>query len=140
MNRERFGDYLRRFNARDASAFDDYLTPDVAVRNGGLHYRGVQAMKDHYAKIWSSMQETLHLQRFVADGETMAVELHTEFVAVRDDGDSVFGPVQAGERFDYRGIVMYRLRGGRIADIRVSYLGFERTGPDGVRRSLGIPH
>jgi ketosteroid isomerase-like protein len=140
MNRQDFDDYLRRFNARDASAFDAYLAPDVTVQNGGLHFGGVQAMKDHYARIWSSMKETLHLKRFVGDAETLAVELHTEFVAVRDDGNSVFGPVQAGERFDYHGIVMYRLRDGRIADIRVSYLAFERTGLDGTLRPIGMPH
>lgn len=139
MKRKQFDDYIRRFNARDASAFDDYLAPGVHVQNGGLHYEGVQAMKDHYARIWSSMKETLAVKRFVADEETVAVELHTHFEVERDDPVSVFGPVQVGETFDYTGVVMYRVRDGRFADIRVSYLGFEHT-RDGVRRSLGMPH
>ncbi|WP_157264070.1 nuclear transport factor 2 family protein [Azohydromonas aeria] len=139
MRREQFDDYVRRFNARDTSAFDDYLAHDVRVQNGGLHYEGVQAMKDHYGRIWSSMKETLTVKRFVADEETAAVELHTHFEVERDDPASVFGPVLAGETFDYTGIVMYRIRDLRFADIRVSYLGFERT-LDGVRRSMGIPH
>lgn len=41
MNRERFADYIRRFNAEDPTAFEDYLTPNVTAQNGTLHYQGI---------------------------------------------------------------------------------------------------
>ncbi|KAB0622588.1 nuclear transport factor 2 family protein [Castellaniella defragrans] len=140
MNHERFADYIRRFNAQDPSAFEDYLTPDVAVQNGTLKYTGIEAMKAHYARIWSGMKETLDPRRVVCDGDTLAVELHARFEALKDDPDSLFGPVVRGEAFDYTGVIMYRIRDGRFADIRVAYLDFVHTDVQGRRRSLGIPH
>lgn len=140
MNHERFADYIRRFNAEDPSAFEDYLTPTVTVQNGTLHYAGIEAMKAHYAKIWSGMKETIAVLRCVCDGDTLAAQLHTHFEALRDDTDSVLGPVKQGETFDYTGVVMYRIEDGRFADILVSYLDFVHTDTKGQRRSLGIPH
>jgi hypothetical protein len=35
MDRATFDDYIRRFNERDASAFDDYIAPDMQMLNGG---------------------------------------------------------------------------------------------------------
>lgn len=140
MDRNTFDDYVRRFNAEDTAAFKMYLAPDVTVQNGSLHYQGVQGMIDHYAQIWGKFRETLHVERFVSDGETLAVELRTHFAALVDDSASIFGGVQAGETFDYHGIVMYRVAQGKLADIKVSYLDFVHTGLDGVKTSLGIVH
>lgn len=140
MNRSDFDAYVHRFNAEDDSAFRLYLAPDVTVQNGGLQLRGVQAMIDHYAAIWSRFRETLQVQRFVCDGETLAVELRTHFEARADDPASPFGPVRAGECFDYHGLVMYRIEGGRFKDIKVAYLEFVHTDRQGARRPLGIVH
>ena len=85
MNREQFDDYIRRFNAEDATAFDDYLAQEVTVQNGRLHYSGVQGMKEHYARIWGKMHETLNPKRVVFDGDTLAVWLETHFEVLVDD-------------------------------------------------------
>ena len=140
MNFKEYSEYVRRFNNEDPGAFDAYLATDVTVQNGHLTYSGVQGMKDHYARIWRSMKETLDVRRFVSDGETMAVELHTRFDVRKDDADSPFGPIRKGEGFDYDGVIMYRLSNGKIQDIKVAYLDFVRTALDGTRTSLGIVH
>lgn len=140
MDRNTFDDYVRRFNAEDTAAFEIYLAPDVTVQNGSLHFQGVAAMIAHYAKIWGKFRETLRVERFVSDGDTLAVELRTHFAALVDDPESIFGSVRAGETLDYHGIVMYRVAQGKLADIKVSYLDFVRTGLDGKRTSLGIAH
>ncbi|MFC3531232.1 nuclear transport factor 2 family protein [Vogesella facilis] len=141
MDRNRFEQYIARFNAEDASAFDDFLAPEVTVQNGRLHYCGVQGMKDHYAKIWGKMKETLSVRRFVCDGSTLAVWLETHFAVQQDDAASLFGSVRAGESFDYSGLVMYQLdAAGKFADIKVAYFDFVRTDLNGVRHSLGIVH
>jgi hypothetical protein len=140
MNRSDFDDYVRRFNAEDATAFRSYLAPDVTVQNGGLQLYGVQAMIDHYAKIWGRFRETLQVQRFVCDGATLAVELRTHFEALVDDPESLFGPVRAGECFDYHGLVMYRIEDGRFKDIKVAYLEFMHTDLQGACTPLGIVH
>lgn len=44
MQRERYDEYVRRFNAEDATAFDEFLAPDMRMQNGTLVYYGVQGM------------------------------------------------------------------------------------------------
>lgn len=140
MDRARFGEYIRRFNERDDTAFDEFLTPDMHMQNGTLEYTGVQGMKDHYARVWRDFREELHVERFVSDDSTVAIQMWTHFTALHDAETSLFGPVHRGETFDFRGVIMYRLRGGRFADIRVAYNSFTHTDRTGHTESLGIPH
>jgi hypothetical protein len=122
MDRATFDDYIRRFNERDASAFDDYIAPDMQMLNGGLRLTGAEGMKQHYAKIWSSFSEELHVERFVSDP------------------DSTFGPVEKDETFDFRGLILYHLEGGLFTQIQVAYNSFTNTKMDGETVELGIPH
>lgn len=140
MDRSRFDDYIRRFNARDASAFDDFLQPDVSVVNGTLRLDGVAAMKAHYAAIWATFFEVIHIERYVADENTVAAQMWTHFSAQREDPASPFGHVRSGDRFDFRGLVMYRLVDGRFGGICVAYNSFTRSGVDGVVTQLGVVH
>jgi len=101
---------------------------------------GVGAMKAHYARIWSTFFEAVHVERFVADDASVAVQMWTHFNARRDDAESVFGAVRRGDRFDFRGLVMYRIEQGRFREIRVAYNSFTRSDADGRVQQLGIPH
>ena len=140
MDRASYDRYLARFNRCDATAFADYMTPDARMINGALEMRGIAAIQDHYvARIWPYFEETVNVERFVLDGSTLAARLWTHFVA-RNDAETVFGSVQRGEMFDYRGLVMYEIVGGRFARIDVSYLSFSRTGIDSRTTFLGLPH
>jgi hypothetical protein len=140
MRRHRFDEYIARFNERDQTAFDEFLTPDMHMQNGTLEYTGVQGMKDHYAKIWSTYREELLPDRFVSDDEHLAIRMLTRFTAFRDDPGSMFGPVTSGETFEFRGVILYTLREERFADILVAYNSFVHTDAVGHRRDLGIPH
>lgn len=141
MKQADFDTYIRRFNAEDPGAFEDYMAPGVLMLNGTLLLRGVAEVKAHYGKIWGAMRESLNVERFVADASTVAIQMHTHFEVRRDDPASPFGAIGAGETFDYHGLIMYRLGAdGRFADIRVAYLSFIRTGRDGTATDLGIPH
>jgi hypothetical protein len=140
MDRKTFDDYINRFNARDATAFEDYIDPNAKVLNGTLEINGAEGMKEHYARIWRSCSEELHVERFVSDDETLAIQMWTHFSVMKDDDDSPFGPVKAGESFDYHGIIMYQLVNNKFTDIKVSYLSFSRTDLEGRTVELGIPH
>lgn len=140
MEREIFDDYIRRFNARDVTAFDDYIAADLHMQNGLLEFEGRQGMKDHYAKIWVSFTENLTVERFVSDEDTIAIQMWARFTARRDDPGSLFGPVREGETFDFRGLIMYRLADEKFADIKVAYNSFTFTDTDEVTTELGIPH
>jgi len=140
MERRMFDDYINRFNARDAMAFEDYIDPNAKVINGTLEIRGMQGMKDHYAKIWKTFREELHVERFVSDEQTLAIQMWTHFTAMKDDDNSMFGKVKAGETFDYHGVIMYQIAKGKFTDIKVAYLSFSHTNLEGKRVELGIPH
>ena len=140
MKREVFDNYIERFNARDATAFEDYIDPNARIINGTLEIKGMQGMKDHYARIWRSFSEELHVERFVSDEQTIAIQMWTHFAAQKDDDDSPFGKVKAGESFDYHGIIMYQLVNNKFTDIKVSYLSFSYTDLEGKTKELGIPH
>jgi SnoaL-like domain len=141
MNRARFDGYIARFNAEDATAFDDFLAPDMRMENGTLVFHGVEGMKAHYAKIWGTLRETLNVLRFVSDADTLAVQMWTHFEALVDVDDSIFGPLRRGECLDYRGVIMYRIGpDGRFTDICVAYNSFTFTDVSGAVVERGIPH
>jgi hypothetical protein len=140
MERKVFDDYIKRFNAQDATAFEDYIDPNAKVINGTLEINGMQGMKDHYARIWRSFSEELHVERFVSDEHTLAIQMWTHFTVMRDDDDSPFGTVKAGEGFDYHGVIMYQIVNNKFTDIKVAYLSFSRTNLEGKTIEIGIPH
>ena len=140
MKRERYDDYIQRFNAQDMTAFEDYLAPNMRMVNGTLEFHGVQGMKDHYAKIWKTFSEDLAVERFVSDEQTLAVQLWAHFTALRSDENSLFGPVKLGETFDFRGLIMYQITDEKFSDIRVAYNSFTFTNLEGEVKDLGIPH
>lgn len=140
MHRARFDEYIRRFNAEDPTGFDEFIAPNLRMQNGTLVFHGVQGMKDHYAKIWGTFKETLTVERFVSDSESVAIQMWANFLTLKDVEESVFGPMRAGEQLDFRGLIMYRLESQKFADIRVAYNSFTFTGLDGVQVERGIPH
>jgi SnoaL-like domain len=141
MERADFDTYIRRFNEEDPGAFEDYMAQDVRMLNGTLELNGVTAVQEHYSRIWGAMRESLNVERFVSDADTVAIQMHTHFEVLADDTASPFGEIKKGETFDFHGLIMYRLRAdGRFADIKVAYNSFLYTSRDGTVTDLGIPH
>lgn len=140
MKREIFDDYIARFNARDVTAFEQYLTPDMEMLNGALQFRGIDGMKTHYVeKIWPYFNETLNVLRFVANNANLAVEMRTEFIATQN-ANTIFGSVLRGEQFTYHGVIFYDIRDDKFSRIQVAYNSFTNTKPDGCILALGLPH
>lgn len=141
MDQALFDDYIARFNQRDPTAFEDYLAADMHMQNGTLQFDGVQGMKDHYARIWSTFREELFPTDYSADDLNVGIRMYTLFTAERDDPDSLFGSVREGETFEFRGVISYRLdHDGKFADILVAYNSFTATKRDGRRVEMGLPH
>lgn len=140
MDRATFDDYITRFNAQDDTAFDEYFADDFRCLNGGLEIVGVEGWKKHYATIWSTFREELSVERWIGGEDTVAIRMRTHFTALHGDPQSLFGPVEEGHTFDFFGVIMYELVGGRFSRIQVAYNSFTSTTPGGERRELGIPH
>ena len=140
MDRARFDQYIARFNAEDPTAFDEFLTADMEMLNGALRFTGIEGMRNHYeTMIWPHLRETLTVLRFVSDAQGVAVQLWTNFTA-RRAADTLFGPVEPGEQFDYRGVILYDLRDERFSRIVVAYNSFVNTKVDGRVIDMGMPH
>ncbi|CAG9000855.1 MAG: hypothetical protein CENE_02862 [Candidatus Celerinatantimonas neptuna] len=140
MDKAKFDDYITRFNARDDTAFDDYLCPGMKMLNGALRFEGIEGMKDHYMnKIWPWFEEKLHIPRFISNEKHIAIEMVTYFTA-QQPGDTLFGHVVEGERFIFHGMIMYDLKDDKFSSIQVAYNSFKNIKPDGTEIEMGIPH
>jgi hypothetical protein len=79
--------------------------------------------------------------RFVSDDRTAAIQMITDFTALKDNPESLFGPVLQDETFQFNGVIMYQLDDDqRFRDILVAYNSFTYTNRHGVTVDLGIPH
>jgi hypothetical protein len=140
VDRATFDDYIRRCNEQDVTAFEDHLAPDVHILDGSLELTGVRGLTDHCTRIWSTFAERLGVLRFVADDATVAVRVRADLEALRDDENSVYGPVARGTRIVSSRVVMYEVADGKFSDICVAHTSFVMTTPDGLSMDLGIPH
>jgi hypothetical protein len=139
--KEKFDDYIRRFNARDLTAFEDYLHPEMHMQNGTHEFIGVEGMKHHYRDlIWPDFTEYLEPTHYMSDGNQIAIKMYTLFTAQHDKDDSLFGPVKKGETFEFNGLIMYQVEDNLFRDILVAYNSFVYTESNGTKRDLGIPH
>ena len=140
MLREDFDEYIRRFNAEDFGAFEQFIATDLKLLNGTLLIEGRDGMKAHYAQIWSTFKESLQVQQFVSDATTLAIQMWAHFDTKVDNHDSLFGPVVLGDQFDFRGLILYKIKDGQFTDITVAYNSFIHTNLQGKSVNLGIVH
>ncbi|MFM6978345.1 MAG: nuclear transport factor 2 family protein [Micrococcales bacterium] len=137
----KFDDYIRRFNARDLTAFEDYLHPQMHMQNGMLEFDGVEGMKHHYRDlIWPDFSEELFVTNFMSDNDQIAIKMYTLFTAFHDKVDSLFGPVRKGETFEFDGLIMYKVEDDLFKNILVAYNSFIYTDLQGNKKDLGVPH
>lgn len=141
MLRARYDEYIRRFNEEDPTAFDEFLAPDMHMLNGALEFAGVAGMRNHYEnRIWPCFVEKLNVLRYVSDEMVLAVQMWTRFTA-KKTATTIFGDVEKGELFDYRGVILYDIdQTGRFSSITVAYNSFTNTKLDGRTQDMGMPH
>ena len=137
----RFDSYIARFNAEDDTAFDDFLHPQMHMKNGTHEFDGVEGMKHHYRDlIWPDFIEKLTVPRFLSSDTRIAIQMNTLFTAKHDKVGALFGDVKKGETFEFDGVIMYEVEDGLFKDILVAYNSFVYTDLAGNKKDLGIPH
>jgi hypothetical protein len=55
------------------------------MQNGTLEFDGVAGMRAYYEKVWVTFDEELHVERYVSDEHSVAIQMWTHFTAHRDD-------------------------------------------------------
>lgn len=116
---ERLAAYMDAFNRSDYEALRGFYRPDVRLVIGNGHeLAGAQAIIDFYREVKSKTQRTISILQSVANANTVAAELESEFLALEDIPDFTSGPMARGDRLYINSFVFYELQGGRYARIR----------------------
>ena len=66
LTRERFEEYLRRFNNNDPS-FIEFYHDDVILELRDTHIHGAKGIREFYRPVKEHLAETVSLTHFVAD-------------------------------------------------------------------------
>lgn len=121
-----FAAYIDAFNRDDYRAFGDYYAEDVVLVIAGLQtLQGRQAIFDYYRRVKAQTRRTIDIIQSFSDGDGLAAELQSEFLALDDAPDFLTGPLRAGDRIRIHTFVLYELSGGRYSRIRSAT--FRRT-------------
>lgn len=118
--RRRYGEYLQAFNGGHIDRFLEYYDDEVemVLPSGTMH--GKHAIRRFYTAMFDRVRETLTVHTLIADDRGLAIDATTRFAALRDAPDLPMGPLAAGEYFQARYFILYRLRDGRISRIEAA--------------------
>lgn len=123
---EAYADYLKRFNAGDDS-YAGYYAENVVFDHGPFYgvLRGRQAIVDFYQNIRTQLQETVTVGEVSIDNArgVILAELFTRLVATKDGVALASRTLNRGDAYMSRGVVVYKLKDGKIVDIRGAISG-----------------
>lgn len=106
----RFRDYIAAFNAHDYTRLVDYYDPEVELVIGnGTTLRGRQAIVDFYRNVNDATTRQIEILQAFSDGATLAAEIQSEFLALRDAPDFSSGPIARGDRYYLNSFALYDL-------------------------------
>jgi len=117
----RFRAYMQAFNASDWKALRDYYAPDVRLVIGnGTELNGRDAILAFYGKVKRQTRRTIEVVQCFADGQTLAAEIESEFLAVEDVPDFAVRPMAKGDRYYLNSFVFYDFEGEHYTRIRAA--------------------
>lgn len=117
----RFRDYMRAFNASDWDALRRFYAADIELVIGnGTTLRGRDAIVDFYSDIKSRTSRTIEIVDCFSEGNMLAAELESEFVALTDVPDFPSRPMQRGDRYHINSFALYDFQGSEYRRIRAA--------------------
>ena len=104
----RFRAYLRAFNTADWDALRGFYAPDVRLVIGnGTELNGREAIIDFYRKVNQQVRRTIEIIQCFGNGDTLAAEIESEFIAIQDAPDFAARPMALGDRYYLNSFVFY---------------------------------
>ena len=117
----RFHAYIAAFNRQDYAVLAGHYAADVELVIGnGTRLAGPQAIVDFYRGVNEATTRRIEIVQAFADGDRLAAELRSEFLALRDAPHFTSGPMARGDRLLINSFAFYDLREGRYARIRAA--------------------
>ncbi len=103
------------WNARELDRFDDFFVADVVLHSGIQDFAGPEGLRDGFAAPFlAAFPDLRHEIVFLLiDGDMAAMRYHGTGT-LEGDYD---GLTAKGQRLDYHGTVIFRMKGGRIAEV-----------------------
>lgn len=118
---ERFRDYMDAFNSGDWARLLPHYAPDIRLVIGnGTELVGRQAIVDFYSKVKTQTRRTIEIVRCFGDGDLLAAELQSEFLAVTEAPDFAVRPMAQGDRYFINSFALYESRDEEYVTIRAA--------------------
>ena len=125
MDKAQFLDYLACFNAKDYAGFALYYTPDVLLTYpGGAQVVGPEAIVARYRRLHACLRESVELHDLMFDNGRIFCSMYTVFKCFTDYPGfrwGAFDGLRPGQVARMTNFVLYTLRAGQFADIRIAH-------------------
>jgi ketosteroid isomerase-like protein len=115
----RYEDYVALFNTGDDDALvERFFCDDVVFTGGARDYRGKQELLNFLHWAHDGVREVIREQTVMYRGDKIFVEVDMDFHATKPRPDFPFGALQPGDLVTVKFFVTYRLRDGKIAELK----------------------
>jgi len=117
----RFRAYIQAFNQGDWDALRGFYASDIRLVIGnGTELSGREAIIDFYGKVKQRTRRTIEIVQCFAQGNVLAAEIESEFLAVEDAPDFAIRPMARGDRYYLNSFVFYDYEGDSYTRIRAA--------------------
>jgi len=114
-----YDDYMTLFNTGDDAALVERFFADEVVFSGGSRdYQGKAALKTFLDWAHDGVREVMRPQNILQREDLIFVEVDMDFHATRERPDFPFGHLYPGDQVTVKFFVTYRLREGRIVELK----------------------
>ena len=128
IDRARYEQYLRAFNARDYDGVADFYVDPPSMEFFGIVIRSRQELKDFYGWLHSYVNESVRLLNFAASETCTACDAIVRIEAIRDlsreeldaHGATGFFPIKTGDVQEIRQFIFYTIKDGRIEKVEAA--------------------
>ena len=113
--------YIQAFNSgTDAQLVQEWFTEDCVFQSGARVLHGRDELLGFLNWAHDGIREIIRAQTVLQDDEHLFAEIDMDFHATRDRPDFLFGPLKKGEFHTVKFFVLYRLRDGKVAQLKAS--------------------
>lgn len=128
LDRARYDQYLRAFNAKDYDAVADFYVDPPRMEFFGILITSRAELKDFYAWLHSAVKESVTLRNFAASETCTACDAIVRIEATRDltreeldaKGATGFFPIAKGEVQEIRQFIFYTVQHGKIEQVEAA--------------------
>jgi hypothetical protein len=114
-----YDDYIAQFNTGDdAALIERFFADDVVFSGGSRDYQGKGALKAFLDWAHDGVREVIRAQNVLRRNDLIFAEIDMDFHAMKERPEFPFGHLRPGDMVTVKFFVTYRLRGGKVAELK----------------------